>query len=187
MKDNIIDFEKIKVAGVTKEQIDTLTSIFEKIRECANINKEDSKLANQEMQKCYMDIEKWVQENKLSTDKLMKIVSKLPKEVTEGFNIVPISVDDCMPFADLYSEELEIEENLIYYLKNKKNECKVSFNKDTATITSFKKIDLEDEELNRLLNLYELDMKTKVPELFLKLVICENLKSYSRSTNNFGI
>lgn len=133
----------------------------------------------------------YMQENDISQDKLINIQKKFlerygidPSGIEEQFKIPGFDMSGAganyeavkknISFQEKYKSRISKKAMSEYFIKNDKNDLKILLDKEDIILTSEKLIDLNDNELNEFLCSY----KKVVEDKKIKIILCENTKSY---------
>ncbi|WP_294374813.1 DUF3867 domain-containing protein [uncultured Clostridium sp.] len=181
--DRIIDFNEIK-NKVKDKDVDKfeeyIYSMYYKMAE-GKMNMADFS----------QNIMKYMEENNISQDKLMNIQKKFlerygfdPSMIEEQFKMSELDFGNskfnygdmkkAVSFHEKYKSRMTSKAMSEYFIKNEKNDLKVMLEGENVLLVSSKNIDLADNELNEFLCSYKKVLEDKK----VKIVLCENTKSY---------
>lgn len=183
MSDKIIDFNelknKVKDKDIDKFE-DYIYSMYYKLAE-----------GNMSMADFSKNIMSYMQENNISQDKLMNIQKKFlerygldPSMIEEHFKVPGfgtgssgVNYDNMrksISFQEKYKSRISTKAMSQYFIKNEKNDLKILLENEEVILISEKNVDLNDNELNEFLCSY----KKVIEDKKIKIVLCENIKSY---------
>lgn len=183
MSDKIIDFNELKNKAKDKD-IDK----FEDYIYSMYYSLAEGKMNMADFSKNIMS---YMQENNISQDKLINIQKKFLERygfdtasIDEQFKIPGFDVGSAgmnyeamkktIGFQEKYKSRISSKGMSEYFIKNDRNDLKVLLEKEDVILISEKNIDLNDNELSEFLCSY----KKVVEDKKLKIVLCENTKSY---------
>lgn len=183
MSDKIIDFNelknKVKDKDIDKFE-DYIYSMYYKLAE-GKMNMADFS----------KNIMSYMQENNISQDKLINIQKKFlerygldPSMIEQQFKIPGFDMGSSganyetmrktIGFQEKYKSRISSKAMSEYFIKNEKNNLKILLENEDVILISEKNIDLNDNELNEFLCSY----KKVIEDKKVKIVLCENTKSY---------
>ena len=183
MSDRIIDFNEIKNKAKDKDVDkfeDYIYSMYYKMAE--------GKLTMADFSKNIMS---YMEENNISQDKLLNIQKKFlerygfdPNMLEDQFKSAGIdlgnknfnynSMRKTMGFQEKYKDRMTSTMVSEYFIKNDKNDLKITLYEQKVLLVSEKSIDLTDNELNEFLCSY----KKVRDDNKLEICIAENTKGY---------
>lgn len=183
MSDKIIDFNELKNKAKDKDIDkfeDYIYSMYYKLAE-GKMNMADFS----------KDIMSYMQENNISQDKLLNIQKKFLERygvdsstIEEQFKIPGFNMNNSglnyetmkktISFQEKYKSRIATKSMSEYFIKNEKNDLKLLLENEDVTLISENNIDLNDNELSEFLCSY----KKVIEDKKIKVVLCENIKSY---------
>lgn len=183
MSDRIIDFNEIKNKAKDKD-----VDKFEEYIYSMYYKMAEGKLNMADFSKNIMS---YMEENNISQDKLINIQKKFLERygfdssmIEEQFKMSGLdfgnqkfnygNVKKALGFQEKYKSRMTSKAMSEYYINNEKNNLKVLLEGEEVILISEKNIDLTDNELNEFLCSY----KKVLEDNQIKVVICENTKTY---------
>ena len=183
MSDKIIDFNELKNKAKDKDIDkfeDYIYSMYYKLAE-GKMNMADFS----------KNIMSYMEENNISQDKLLNIQKKFLERygidssmIGEQFKIPGFDMNNpglnyetmkkTMGFKEKYKSRISTKTMSEYFIKNEKNDLKILLENEDVILISEKNIDLNDNELNEFLCSY----KKVIDDKKIKIILCENRKSY---------
>ena len=184
MSDRIIDFNEIKNKAKDKD-----VDKFEEYIYSMYYKMAEGKMNMADFSRNIMN---YMEENNISQDKLINIQKKFLERY--GFDSSMIeeqlkmsgldlgnqkynygNMKKAISFQDKYKSRMTAKAMSEYYINNEKNNLKVLLEGQEVILISEKNIDLTDNELNEFLCSY----KKVLEDSQVKVVICENMKTYN--------
>lgn len=136
------------------------------------------------------NIFKYMEENNISQERFIEIQKKLMErygldasmfeEQLKSFGVNNNigkdyeNIRKSMGFYEKYKSRIKVKSTSTYIIKNNSNNLEIMLNEENVNIKSFKKIDLNDNELNEFLCSY----KKVIEDKPLKVSLCENVLDY---------
>lgn len=182
----IIDFEQLK-----NKAKDTDVDKFELYMQNLYFSMAQGELNMFEFSR---QIQKYMEENNISNEKLLNIQEKLMSRYGIGMEDVYGQMKDMgidtsslnlenndyesmrktMGFYDKYKSRIKMKPTTIYSIKNDINDLEIFIDEENVTLRSHEKVNLSDNELNEFLCSYKKCLKDKN----LKVCICDNMYEY---------